>query len=223
MTRPLMGTLGQVSGEEGCHHVPSVVVHLFVFDSHHATVFAKRNLTTSKGSVACQEPVRVVILVDRSWDFRMPSLDLPLFDPAAGACVEGPAEQLAQFLAPPNDPGIVARLGQERLVHRAPGLEVWEGERFGVRNGSVQGRRYMVVDEHRTPLACLNITLRTQGRTKTAIASNVYVRADVRRQGLASALFAQAQSDFPRLVADNSMTRDGAALLGRLPAPRPSY
>lgn len=152
----------------------------------------------------------------------MPALDLPLLDPAAGAYVEGQAEQLAKFLAPPNDPLMVARLGQETLVRRAPGLEVWEGERFGVRNGHIQGRRYLAMDGHGVPLACLNVTLLTKDGSRAAIASNVYVHPDLRRQGLASLLFTQAQADFPYLVADNSMTRDGAALLGCGSSPKPS-
>ena len=148
----------------------------------------------------------------------MPAFHLPTVNNSP-AHIEGEAEQLRAFLAAPNDPLITARIGQEQEVRREGSLLVLQGERYNTREGWTQGLRYLRLEEG-VAVAALNLTRIKQGRTTQTLASNVYVDPDYRRQGLASALLAEAQNDYPKLRADSSMSLAGAALTGHgAPAP----
>ena len=140
--------------------------------------------------------------------------------------VEGEAEQLSGFLAPANDPRMFARLGKETVVRHEGALLVLEGERFGVRDGWVQGRRYLMLGDTGVAIAALNLTLRKEGSKTQTVVSNVFVDPAHRRQGFASGLLQAALTDYPKLMADSSMTEAGATLMGveqppRSRAPRP--
>lgn len=153
----------------------------------------------------------------------MPAVLLPLV-PNAAARIEGEAEQLAAWLAPPGDPRMTARIGTERTERREGSIEVLCGERYRTGRGWVQGMRYLQWGERGVPVAVLNLTLVHERRT-SVVASNVYVDPAHRRQGRASELLRAALRDHPRLCADASMTEAGAALVGHSPAsarrPRP--
>lgn len=153
----------------------------------------------------------------------MPVFKLPL---ARGETphIEGSAEQLAGLLAPPNDPMIVARVGEETLKDQwrdmhGNGMR-YVGKRFSTRDGWVQGERYLLFHDGHA-VAVVNITHLKDGARKETRMSNVYVGPEVRRQGLASALLSRAFQDHPRLISDSHFSEAGAALLGHAPmAPR---
>ena len=146
----------------------------------------------------------------------MPSLNLPCLN-GASPDIMGEAPGLLAFLAPPNDPRMVARMGLETVLLHQNNEIVLEGERFSTRDGWVQGRRYLALDNNGSIIGALNVTLSKRGRKVTAIASNVVVRPDHRRKGVAYGLLQSALSDYPGMVADTTMTTDGAALLGKTP------
>lgn len=155
----------------------------------------------------------------------MPVFSLPIVEGQAPR-VEGEAEQLVGFLAPANDPRMVARLGDEKVVRHEGALMVLEGDRFRIRDGWVQGRRYLMLGNTGAAIAALNLTRRKEGSKIQAVVSNVFVDPAHRRQGLASRLLQTALADYPKLMADSNMTESGAALMGvgqppRSRAPRP--
>lgn len=155
----------------------------------------------------------------------MPAFRIPLA-PGEDPSISGPAEQLSAFLAPPNDPSMVARMGEETLKDQWVDIhgrgERYQGQRFRHRDGWVQGERY-ILSHANIAVAVLNVTQRRDnGRTQTRV-SNVYVTPKLRRQGLASALLRRALSDHPKLFTDSSLSEAGAALMGvGPPAPRRS-
>jgi GNAT superfamily N-acetyltransferase len=154
----------------------------------------------------------------------MPAFHLPTVNHVP-ASIEGESEQLSAFLAPMNDPVMVARMGEETVVRNEGALLVVKGERYTTREGWVQGMRYLQLGLAGTPIAALNVTRTKQGGKTSTIASNVYVAPTHRRQGLASDLLAQAKADYPNLRADTSMSQAGAALTGHAtvtPTRRPS-
>lgn len=152
----------------------------------------------------------------------MPAVSLPLLpDDEVSICPV--AEGLDIFLAPVNDPGIVARLGAETIVLRQADLLITQGERFGSKSDWTQGMRYIRLDPaSQTPLAVLNVSIKSQDRKKQAVASNIYVCPEYRRQGLGAGLLLRAQQDFPRLAASGTLSALGAELVGRAPKP-PRY
>lgn len=151
----------------------------------------------------------------------MPALPLPFLND--DICVAGEAEQLAAWLAPLFDASIADRIGIERLVRRDGRRVVLQGERFGTRRGWVQGSRYLILGPNGRPIAALNVTERKEdGQRKVAIASNIYVLPEYRRQGLARSLLEDALRDHPRLCSDGSLTELGAALFGYAPPSAPA-
>lgn len=146
----------------------------------------------------------------------MPSLNLPCLNGALPDIL-GEAPGLLAFLAPPNDPRMVARMGRETVLLHQINEMVLEGERFSNRNGWIQGRRYLTLDDNGSAIGALNVTLSRRGRRVTAIASNVVVSPEHRRKGVAYGLLQRALLDYPGMVADTTMTTDGAALLGKTP------
>lgn len=145
----------------------------------------------------------------------MPTPKLPLqFDQPV--TVAGAAPGLTAFLAPPNDPQMVARMGEEKILrHQSDGM-ILEGERFKTRDGGwIQGRRYLALDpSNGTPIGAANVTLRKEGRKVEAVLSNIVVDPAFRRRGVASRLIQQALENYPKLRGDNTMTEEGAALMG---------
>ena len=144
----------------------------------------------------------------------MPAVSLPTFQ-GKSANIEGKAEQLAAFLADPNDPIMVARMGRETVVRAESNLTVLRGERYRNQEGWVQGWRYLRHDNSGSIVAALNVTQLCQNRRVAVVASNVFVAPRLRRQGLASGLLRTALSDHPTLCADTSMSEAGAALVGQ--------
>lgn len=146
----------------------------------------------------------------------MPALNLPLHtsDPIT---VSGRAPGLAMFLSPPNDPDMGARLGKEKVLLHQADCMVLEGERYGTRTGGVVvGRRYLALEPSSgQAIGALNITIQKKGRKTIAVASNVFVAPEFRRQGVASSLVRRVQEEFPHLSVDNNMTQDGARLFGK--------
>lgn len=124
--------------------------------------------------------------------------------------VEGAAEGLSMFVAPVNDPAIVARIGQETVVRETAGMTKTVGERFRTREGLIVGGRYLARSPDGHVIGALNFTI----RGKDAIVSNLYVAPEHRRQGVASRLVEWARADMPRITADAAMSRDGAAFMG---------
>lgn len=148
----------------------------------------------------------------------MPQIPLPILEDAVPVVIEAP-ESLAAFLAPPGDPQMQARLGVERVVAQSATQLQIEGERFATRDGWVQGLRWLTLDAlSGQAIAVLNLTLRKQARKTTAVVSNLYVRPECRRQGLAFALVDQARAQFPRLVADSALSPASLALFGHAPS-----
>lgn len=148
--------------------------------------------------------------------WSMPSVFLPLLPGDPPTLCDG-AEGLSVFLAPLNDPYLQARVGSERTVRHEGSLLVAEGERYRQRTGWVQGRRYLHLGPGGQAVAALNVTVRHDGRTREAVASNVFTAPEHRRQGLAAGLMAAALADFPGLMADNALSVAGAALVGHAP------
>ena len=146
----------------------------------------------------------------------MPSLNLPCLN-GASPDIMGEAPGLLAFLAPPNAPQMVARMGRENVVLHQANEMVLEGERFPTRGGWIQGRRYLTLDSHGAVIGALNVTLNKRDRKITAIASNIVVSPENRRKGVAYGLLQRALLDYPGMVADTTMTPDGAALLGKTP------
>lgn len=150
----------------------------------------------------------------------MPAVALPMLPGEASICDH--AEGLDVFLAPVNDPFIQARIGEEVELARDGGVLITQGERFSTREGWVQGRRYLHLTEAGDIVAALNVSVRKQGRRHEAVASNVFTHPNHRRQGLAARLLTLAQADFPHLMADNTLSQAGAALVAHAQtAPRP--
>lgn len=150
----------------------------------------------------------------------MPALNLPLHSNDA-LVVSGPAPGLAMFLLPPNASEVVARLGQEKVLLHQADCMVLEGERYRTRGGdTVVGRRYLaLLPSSGEAIGALNVTVQKKGRKTSAVASNVFVVPEHRRQGVASSLVKRALEDYPNLTVDNSMTAEGAKLFGKSAAP----
>ena len=149
----------------------------------------------------------------------MPAFALPMLPGEISVCQQ--AEGLDVFLTPINEPVMSARIGQETEVTRDGSMVITQGEKFRTREGWVQGRRYLYTNPTGQIVAALNVSVRKNGRRQEAVASNVFTRPEHRRHGLASALLARAQDDFPGLMADNTLSQDGAALVAHASENKP--
>lgn len=153
----------------------------------------------------------------------MPAISIRVLDDAPPRII-GQAEALAFSLKPPNDPEMIAYLGREtRLPPAQPGrpgaqpsgLLVLRGECFRYPSGWVQSHRYLLLAKPGNDIQAALIVMHiARHEHLDSVISNIYVRPDHRRQGLARALIQSALADHPKLCVDSSMSLQGAALFG---------
>lgn len=151
----------------------------------------------------------------------MPAFLLPLSPNESPTVVGHASESLISWLAPVNDPGVVARIGEETVVSRKtrPDATAWVhtvGQRYRQSHGGwIEGQRYLCLNPSGDPLGVVNVTLHNVDGETAARVSNVFVMPPARRQGLATELLAWAKGDHPALFADSSLSELGALLVGQ--------
>lgn len=131
--------------------------------------------------------------------------------------IGGSGENLLLYIEPIDSERIHERIGTERVVKIDGPITFTQGRRFQMRDQTVQGGRYLFSNAAGDIVGGLNYTR----VGKNVVVSNIYVRPDCRRQGIATQLVQRALWDYPGLVVDSSLTEQGAALFGYAPGDEP--
>lgn len=124
--------------------------------------------------------------------------------------IGGEGENLLLYLDPVNSDRIKERMGKEVVKNINGSIITTQGALFGVSGNAVRGKRYLHVNDANEIVAALNVTKVGQ----KIVVSNIYVRRDYRRQGLATQLIEFAKKEHPSLVVDSSLTQLGAMFFG---------
>lgn len=129
-------------------------------------------------------------------------------DPSIG----GESENLQLYLDPIDSDRIRERIGKEYAKSTDGSIVFTQGAIFKMEGAgeTIRGKRYLNFNESNEIVAALNVTV----ISRQAVVSNIYVRRDCRRQGLATQLINCAKKEHPNLVVDSSMTELGANFFG---------
>ena len=138
--------------------------------------------------------------------------------------IGGTGENLQVFLVPVDDENMRERSGKEKIVDTGSvctgrdsfQLTVAKGVTYRSASGNVTSYRYLL-SKGGDFLACAQVL--QKGREWTL--SNIFVRRDYRRQGVASALVERVRAERKGLHADSSLTNDGAAFMGVVGTEKP--
>lgn len=143
-------------------------------------------------------------------DARYKPEKLPLAEAGRDVSVGGHGENLQLYIEPVNSDRMHERIGTERVIREDSCFTVTRGKAYRMAGKTVTGGRYLYKNDDGEYVGGLNYT--TIGFM--TVISNIYVRPDYRRTGVATRLMMRAQWDFPDLRVDNAMTEDGAKLFG---------
>jgi GNAT superfamily N-acetyltransferase len=136
---------------------------------------------------------------------------LDVLHPEDAVHVGGQCENLYLYIEPVDSDRIHERIGTEQIVDQQGLILATRGETFTARHGNITGGRYLMLNEEDGAIiAGVNYTTINEH----TVVSNIYVRPDKRRQGVATRLIEAMQDDFPHLVVDNNLTELGALFFG---------
>lgn len=124
--------------------------------------------------------------------------------------IGGNSENLSLYLSDLNAENIRERIGKEKIIVDEENLVITSGTIFKQGENRLQGYRYLIKDENGSFVGCLNVTR----INRSYVISNIYVRFDQRRKGLATKLVERAQENHPGLLLDSSLTEQGAKFFG---------
>jgi len=127
--------------------------------------------------------------------------------------IGGQGENLYLYIEPIDSERIHERIGTEKIVNLQDNVVTTQGQRFKNNGNNLTGGRYLFTAPDGSIVGGLNYTK----INRDVVLSNIYVRIDFRRQGIATALIKAATTDFPRLTLDSSLTEKGASLFGYTP------
>lgn len=126
--------------------------------------------------------------------------------------IGGNSENLFMYLEPINSDRIRERIGKEVVFKNEDDLIVTRGQIFSSpdQQNKIRGYRYIIKNSDGDFIACTNVTK----INRSAVVSNIYVRIDHRRTGLATRLIERIKKDHLSLFVDSSLTNLGASFFG---------
>ena len=129
--------------------------------------------------------------------FRKARTDIPI---KGEPSVSGGEGNLHYTIEEPNSPVSSAIAGREELVSKDGSIEIYQGE-YG-------SHRFLHRNEQGEIVGGIQLVQDPSGEGK--IVSNIFVRPDMREQGIASALVSSVQSNYENLALSNHFTEQGA-------------
>lgn len=134
--------------------------------------------------------------------------------------IGGSGENLRVYLDPVDSSAMRERMGREKIVSLFGSITKTAGTSFkSADGGTLVGGRFLFTGPQGEFVGALNYT--RMGRS--VVVSNIYVRPDFRRQGIATRLIDAAVASFPKLRVDSGMTEMGADFFGHADTGTPDH